>query len=359
MQKFIGVSIVLLMMSVLPARAQIQFGTIVERSIDQVIIPGYADFYSKSEKLHSTISALCQSPDAAKLESARSDFSTLVSAFARIEPYRFGPSRAENRQERLFFWPDRRSRGLRQVQALIAKADYAGLEPEKFIGKSVAVQGLLALDFILADPAVDLLSDSAAFTCKYAQTVSGAIQKTAQQIHDDWAKPGGYGDLMRNAGPDNPVYRTSAEAVQELLRAAKEQLQIVRDLKLLAILKETTEKTKPKRSPFWRSDNSFSSYLENINGVITLIEKSGLNEILPEDEAALPGQFVYELKLVQRVLNDINDRDGRLIEKVKDKNIHASLVYASHPLKGAMVMLNERYPEALGLTMGFNSLDGD
>ncbi len=61
-----------------------------------------------------------------------------------------GPAREDNRFERLFFWPDRRGRGLRQVQGILAEEDETATDPATLYQKSVAVQGLLALDFVLS-----------------------------------------------------------------------------------------------------------------------------------------------------------------------------------------------------------------
>jgi predicted lipoprotein len=39
--------------------------------------------------------------------------------------------------------------------------------------------------------------------------------------------------------------------------------------------------------------------------------------------------------------------------------LHQKLAYALIPLGGAIVILEERMPTALGLIAGFNALDGD
>ena len=60
-----------------------------------------------------------------------------------------GRSRRKTRLERILFWPDRKSIGLKQVQAALAAKDTSITDAGKLKGKSVAVQGLGALEFLL------------------------------------------------------------------------------------------------------------------------------------------------------------------------------------------------------------------
>jgi predicted lipoprotein len=67
----------------------------------------------------------------------------------RRRDIRFGPVTEENRLERILFWPDRKGIGLKQVQAAIAGEDATAADPQTLPGKSVAMQGLGALEFVL------------------------------------------------------------------------------------------------------------------------------------------------------------------------------------------------------------------
>ena len=154
----------------------------------------------------------------------------LVLAWSRVELIRFGPARDQNRYERLFFWPDPRGRGLQQIQEIIATEDPTATSVETLREKSVAVQGLFALEFVLygtgSEALVDAANPARSFRCRFGAAIAGAIEKTAEEILADWTKPDGYAALMRDAGPDNPVYRSHGEVVQELIKSAREQLQL-------------------------------------------------------------------------------------------------------------------------------------
>jgi len=305
--------------------------------------------------------ALCAEPGPDTLKSARVGFASLVAGFSRIEAMRFGPAREENRFERLFFWPDRRSRGLRQVEGIIREKDISALDAEQLAEKSVAVQGLLALDFALSDDgAEEALLRKESFRCGYALAISRRIAATANDLLADWDGPSGYGNQMKNAGPDQLVYRSSGEAMQEILRSASEMLTIDRDFKIGRVIGDHAADAKLKRAPFWRS----SLWLDAIDGNIAFIEAlfagDTLAAKLDDENKSLPKELRFELEQVRKAIAEAGEHIelGAATDGIDD-GAHGQLKYATVPLHGAADILESRLPQALGLIIGFNSLDGD
>ncbi|WP_018700533.1 imelysin family protein [Amorphus coralli] len=348
-----------------PAAAQEQrqpvaFKPILERIVADVVEPSYDRLVEAAEAERDAVAALCEAPGDDALAAARDGFADLVLAFSAVEPYRFGPAREDNRFEKLFFWPDRRGIGLRQVQGLLAEEDPSATAVDTLRDKSVAVQGLLALDYVLSDDDADVLAETpAGYRCAYAEAIAGAILTTATEIRDGWIGPDGYGALMMAAGPDNPVFRSHGEAVQEFLEAGREQLQVVGAMKIAAIIGETPKKARPKLAPFWRSGLVLASLQANLEAVEALQEGGGIAEALPEDEAFNADSLSFQLGEAAGVFAAL-EADGRdWIELAKDPGAHDRLSYSAIPVAGALTILADRYPAALGLTLGFNSLDGD
>ncbi|CAN0605177.1 unnamed protein product, partial [Ectocarpus sp. 12 AP-2014] len=179
---------------------------------------------------------MCSAPSQDALETTQARFSDLVETWSAVEFIRFGPARKDNRYERMFFWPDRNGRGLNQVQGVLATEDDSVTSVESLQGKSVALQGLLALDYVLFGTGSEALADGDAHRCAYALAIAGAISDTAADMFEGWQNTQGYAALMLSPGPDNAVYRTEAEALQELLRSMAEQLQIIHDAKLVRVV---------------------------------------------------------------------------------------------------------------------------
>ena len=342
---------------------RIAFKPVVERAIDAVILPGYRALAESAAAEATLTSELCWQGDVERLAAARAGFAELVLAWSRVELVRFGPARDQNRYERLFFWPDPRGRGLQQVQEVIATEDPTATNVETLRGKSVAVQGLFALEFVLYGSGSDALTDTAnparSFRCRFGAAIAGAIQKTAEEIVADWTRPDGYAALMRDAGPENPVYRSHGEVVQELIKSAREQLQLARDLKLADAIEATPEKAQPKRAPFWRSDLTIPSIRANIEAVLALVGPDGIGAALPEDKAWIAAELAFELREADEVLARVDERGDRWETLVAEAKDHEDLTYTLIPLADAIALLEGGYPEAFGLITGFNSLDGD
>ncbi len=341
----------------------IAFRPVVEHVVDAAIVPAYRRLVATARDEQAVIEALCTAPDARRLEAARTGFRDLAVAWSAVEMFRFGPARAANRHERLFFWPDPRGRGLQQVQAVIAGADPTATRLDTLREKSVAVQGLLALEFVLFGTGSATLAGAsdaaAAFRCAYAATIAAAVAATAMEIEADWTQPGGYADLMRGAGPDDPVYRSHGEVAQELIKAAREQLQLVRDLKLAASIGEAPEAAQPKRAPFWRSDVTLASIRANLDAIVALVGADGIGAALPGDRAWAARQVAFELGRVDAVLDRVAAAGTPWEVLAAEPGANADLRYTLIPLGEGLGLLEADYPAALGLITGFNSLDGD
>jgi len=342
---------------------RIAFRPVVERAVDAVILSGYRALAERAAAEAVAVDDLCWQADIARLEAARTGFAELVRAWSKVELIRFGPARDQNRYERLFFWPDPRGRGLQQIQEVIATEDPSATSVETLREKSVAVQGLFALEFILYGTGSEVLTAPAdparSFRCRFGAAIAGAIAKTAEEIFEGWTKPDGYAALMNDAGPENPVYRSHGEAVQELIKAAREQLQLTRDLKLAHAIEDAPGKAQPKRAPFWRSDLTLASIRANIEAVEALVGPEGVGAVLPRDEPWIASELSFELREVDRTLVRVEERGERWELLVRDGESHADLTYTLIPLAAAIALLEGGYPGALGLITGFNSLDGD
>ena len=333
----------------------------VEAAVEKAIVPGYRSLVEAAAEQSVSMDLLCNEPGQARLAEARSTFANLVTAWSRVELIRFGPVRTENRFEKLFFWPDRRGRGLRQVQGLIAEQDATATNSDSLRAKSVAVQGLPALEYVLFGKGSDGLAadGQSEYRCHYGRAISEAIEANTGAVLAGWAGREGYGALMVAAGPDNRIYRSPREALQELLRAIAEQLQINAELKLIGPLGLSAGKAKPKRLPFWRSNLSFLSILASTEAVREMHDLAKLSTLLPESSESLADSLDFETRQVLNTLNELIASGESVVDQFQDESARKKLRYATIPMSGARAIVAERYPEALGLSLGFNSLDGD
>jgi len=304
------------------------------------------------------VRALCDAPGEAALETARVEFSGLVEAWSAIALVRFGPVAEANRFERMWFFPDRRGLALKQVQALLAASDPAAIEEADFVGKSVAVQGLPALEYALHGDGAETLTDGrGGYRCRFAAAVAANIAAIAKDLAMAWGPDGAYPALLRKAGPANPAFRSHEEAVRALIGAMTGELQLARTIKLLPVLGETADKAKPKSAAFWRSGQALASVRANVEAVFALYQAGGFSEALGPDAHWVDGAIRFELGNAIGALEKLAETP--VADAVAGDDTRALIGFAAIALHAAQEDLLTHYAEGAGLTLGFNSLDGD
>ncbi|MFT6557972.1 imelysin family protein [Sneathiella sp.] len=357
----IGLFAIPLSLTISPAQAQEKlYKTVIQNAISKAILPGYTHLQTASRLQVSRLQSLCTQKTIANLENAQSDFRRLLIAWSKVELYRFGPARVDNRQERLFFWPDRRSRGLRQIKTILLQEDNQDLIPENLIGKSVAVQGLTALEYVLFGKGAETLlkSDSNPYRCSYGLAIAKVIEQNATFLKDAWQEHASYPSILSNPGPANPIYKSSKEVIRDLLQYSNEILQIVEMRKIQPMLKKGFDGATHKPAPFWRSNMTIPTLIANLQSVAELQTLSNMQVLLPKDEKGQVSSLKFELSQALKMLKVIKQY-GPISHILQNRVAYEKLVYLQNPIGGAQNILSEYYPEALGITMGFNSLDGD
>ncbi|MEM9221436.1 MAG: imelysin family protein [Pseudomonadota bacterium] len=356
MRQTIAAAAVLLLVGGSAHGQEPSFAPVVDSLIKTVIVPAHTEFTAAADAQAGRMAELCKTPSEATLAAARTGFIDLVAKFAKVEPYRFGPARVENRIERLYFWPDRRGRGLRQVQGLLAKEDPSATDVATLTGKSVAVQGLPAFEFILFGTGSDALAGTEApYRCNYGAAVAEAISAVAQAMEGEWR--GSFAEVMRTAGSDNQAYRSDREALQDILQGAAEQLEFVKGFKLEAAVRGSPDEARPKRAPFWRANATLPAIIANLEATQSLLTED-LAGLLGEDEG-LVNSADFELNQAIRALSSLTEGDRTFADLVADPDAHKRLSYAQLPVGAAHALFAQRIPGRLGMVAGFNALDGD
>lgn len=335
------------------------FAGVVERSITRFIRPGYERLAGAAETMAIATERLCGTPATPALDEARARFTRLVETWSQIELIRFGPARQDNRHERLFFWPDRRSLGLRQVQRVLSERDESAVVVESLKSKSVALQGLGALEFVLFGTGSQELVDTGkpdAYRCAYGRAIAGAIHSTADELAAAWRDETGYAGSILEPGGEGAAYQDHGEAVQDLVQAMGEMLQFVQQAKLAPALGQSIDEAKPKRAPLWRSDLTLVAIKANIRSVLRLFADGGFAEVL-DDDGAWVGQQI-ELEIGQ-ALGALERFEGRFVEAVREKEQYGLLKFSGVGINGATSAITNDYMALAGLGFGFNALDGD
>ncbi len=330
---------------------------VVEGAIESAIRPGFAALVANSSSLAATTRVLCAKPSAEHLAEARAGFAGLVDAWSRAELVTIGPLADDNRAERFLFWPDRKGIALKQVQGLLSAEDPTATNPATLKSKSVAVQGLGALEFALFGTGSETLAmGEGAYRCAYVVAAATGLATIARELDTAWRDEGGISDALTFPGPERTDYRSSTEVLEALVGLLAHGTERVRDQRLLSFIGRDGATPKPKSALFWRSNLTIAALRADFAGLRALFECAELGAYVP-DEAAHVAQDV-------RAAFDAVDAAAAAVtlpveEALADPAQKAALDRLVAESKVLQDLLSEELPAALGLSVGFSSLDGD
>ncbi|NDW04819.1 imelysin family protein [Jiella pacifica] len=331
---------------------------VVWNTIDGAIRPGYAAFADAADEANSAMGDLCTLPAGENLEGAREAFADLVRAWSRIEFVQFGPVMEDNRGARILFFPDRRGIGLRQVQAILADKDESATTQAGLAEKSVAVQGLGALEYVLHGTGADALATKDGdFRCRFGKAITANLTKLGDAITADWTKDaGGIAERMTNPKASDPAYRTADDSLKEIVGVFINGFEAIRDLRLNPGMGESEKAAKPKLFLFYRSELALASLRANFAGMKDLFTVSNVGSLLPETHAYLKDSILFEFENADMALGKLSPP---LTEVVGDTSKRQNLTYLLIVTDSLQSQFAGQLSPLLGLSAGFSALDGD
>lgn len=333
-----------------PAAAQLDTArtkTLVEQFIQHYAVPRYERLRGASTRLVSAVEGLCPAPDADKLSEVQGVFRSAYMSWMAVQHIRFGPVLEDNVGYRIQFWPDKHGRGGRQVSALLAGDDPVPAV-EDFASMSVAVQGFPALERLLfrTEPA-DFSGDGGERRCGLALAIARNISHLSGRLVSDW----------RDYTPED-----HKAALEKIYRGYLEQLSIITELKIRRPLGKSAEKARPKRAETWRTESSLAAIGENI-GALGVVYSGhgdwpGFASVLDSDAEtqeladALAQSFQHGTKVIYGA-------DQSLAASVASEQGRKFLTFLAVHVEELRDTSIELLAPALGISTGFNSLDGD
>jgi len=339
---------------VTPAQSAIPHHELIVGAIENYIRPGFRQLAEETGSLATNVAALCAAPSAAALEQARDQFRSAVIAFSRVEFVRVGPLTTGDRLERLLFWPDRKGIGLRQVQQALASEDETAADPATLAGKSVAMQGLAAVEYLLFGTGAEALTTGDAYRCRYAEASVTLIAGLAQTIAADWDDPAGPSDRMLLPLPEYDDFRTELEVVEKLAATLVHGTEMIRDQRLTPIL--AGKAPNPRAALFWRSDMTVPALAANFAGLHDYFLAARFPEAVAGPNAWVANSAIFEFQNAARAAAIITEP---LAEALADPRQLRALTYLVLITGSFDTIVGQDLAAALGLAVGFSALDRD
>lgn len=301
------------------------------------IVPSYQRLADAATGLANEAELRCSPENQAFLDHYHDAFD----AWVLTSHLRFGPSEKNDRAFALAFWPDPRSKTPKALNALIVSGDPVIDNLESFQTVSIAARGFYALEYLLFDPMFSNIGDTE-YRCNLIKAITQDIAANTKAILQDWKRK--YASVFLTPGPDQ-IYQSQAETTQVIFTALLTGLEFTANARLGRPM-GTFERPRPNRAEARRSERS----LRHI--VLSLQSTRALTAILSNSDPKLDANFDRALGLADD-LNDpvflgVNTPQGRLRIEILQQSI----------MLARQALIDDLGPR-LGISAGFNALDGD
>lgn len=329
--------LILALVALLPLPA---FADSTRSIVDEHILPGFAALAETTQTLQNTAAETCTRGD--PLNTA---YNAAFDAWITVSHLRFGPTEQEDRAFALAFWPDSRGATPKALSRLIANADPVVETADTYAEVSIAARGFFALEFLLYDAAFADQGD-ADYRCQLIQTITADIAAVSDAMQQDWQND--YAAKLIEPSADSP-YRTPAEATQELFKALNTGLQFTSENRLGRPL-GTFDKPRPNRAEARRSARSLRHVELSLTSLKSLA--LALAADAPDIQEKLDQRFTKAIDVAARV-------DDPSFAGVADPGTRIKVEALQSAVESIRQAVALDLGPHLGVSVGFNALDGD
>lgn len=314
---------------------------VVARVVEGVILPRFDEFAAAAQELAVAAATDCRATG----DALKPAWNRAMDAWIPAQTFRIGPLEADGRGLAIAFWPD--SKGATDAALRRMLAGGAGQIPDAqgYAQVSVAARGLYALEAMLYDP------DFSGYGpddpgCRLVQSASAELAATAEAVARDWRD--GFAPLLMQPGAaGNTRFLSTTEARQALFTQLITQLGFDAETRLGRPL-GSIERPRPLRAESRDAGRS----LRNV--AISLMANEELARALTEGTTEyLFDYFGYARAVADKLAQDpvfaqVEDPVGRM--KVEELKTAIERVHDD---------ANSELGPELGVSAGFNALDGD
>ena len=320
-----------------------------------VVAPAFKALAGETQKLAQAADDFAAQPSQDGFAALRIAYESVSDTWMQAQFFRLGPLGAQQRSDRFEYWPEKRPIIDKQLTALLANAKPESLEAAKFAQASVAVQGLPALERLLyGDTARQVLSAGPEQKARIAviRAIAHNLDTLARELAADWEKV-----LSDPKTATSPFTQDPNEAAAQLYAGLMTGLQIVSDQKIAGPRGQTIDKAKPKSAEQWRAGRSLKNIKLNLQALREAATgKSGFTALLPADQAALKTEITAAFDAALAAADAAPEPlDAAVTDAEGRKKVGALLIAVNH----VRDIMKQKVPSAIGISLGFNELDGD
>ncbi|PIE06729.1 MAG: hypothetical protein CSA74_10875 [Rhodobacterales bacterium] len=322
-----------------PASAGPDHTALRERALG-VLEAQFGAFRQESGKLAAASSAYCAGTlaEAEYLDRLKTTWLT----WAPLDAWQFGPIEQRAAVLTIAFWPDKKDYVGRGLKALTALPEERLADPATIAAGSAAAQGLPALARLM-------VSDLPA--CPAVIGISAHLNDLADTLYADWFDDNGWADLMRQAGPDNPVYLTGAEVTKALFSSITFELTVIADMRLGRPL-GSFDKPRPKRAEARRIGLSLAIIDAQLAGLADMLREGFAGDVPDAARQKLLDAIAETRRRIGKIGLPLDKAVDDPMTRIRVEGLQTQVRYL-------FALFSEEIGPSLGVESGFSPADGD
>ena len=318
-------------------------------------LPRYERLAAATEAFAASAQTYCAGEG--ETEPLRARFHDAMDAWMGVQHLRFGPVESFNRAYRFYFWPQARAKVADAVAEIVAAGEDDAALAARIESANVAVQGLLAAEVLLYD---ERYLGADARGCGLLAAVAANMRAMAAGILADWREgAGAFASLMAAPGPDNPQFEDHADGTLAFFQSLHDSLQLIHDVKLRPVIGESAQQVRPVLAESrlsGRSQRNIVVTLEALQGLYLGEGGAGLGDLTAVADPKLDGLMQKAFRLT---LATVESLGGPVENAAADAALRPPVEKLAKQVRALRQIVRDRLAPALGLAVGFNSLDGD
>lgn len=363
-RSFLKISLLAVTLFSMPAAADEMYAKLAAHSA-AVIAAHYIEFENSATHLAESVDQFCEETSQEHLIDLQDAWLQTAMAWDRADVYHGRPVFEKDLDFHINFWPA----NAKQIEKLLADVKRP-LDAKLFDHGSVGRKGLAGLEYLLFSQGdsvdLQLYTDHklSSRRCDYLDKVGAEIKRHAVSIASAWApSENNYRAEFEGLSNELSPLLGQTDTISLLVTNLVRRLEAVQDRLLGQPLGSLTQGVvKPYRLQAWRSQKSLQRITAGLDGISRLyfgdsaISGSfGVHAyLMANKQVELAEKIAAEFVIVQKKVSAINTPVFTLLTSKPEVllEMHAHL----GQLRG---FFREELTQAFGVTLGFNSEDGD
>lgn len=326
--------------------------------VQEHVLPRYATLVATTEQLAESARILCDGREESKLARVRESFHNAMDAWMGVQHLRFDPIEYLSRKHRFYFWPEARGKVANSVREYLAAIESAS--PADFGKTNVAVQGFLAAELLLFGDFEIVGNQADSNACKLLVMVTNNMKEMAADTIFDWQDSSSpFLEYVENPGEENPVFDSQKEVTQSFFQSMHGNLRLVSDVKLKPVVGKSIQAARPRTAESRLSGRALRNIIINLETqqeVYSGVTGPGLGQLVKSTDPKLDKLI---RKAFRATLDHASSFNSTLEEAATNEELRPQAEKLELQVRALTQIVRQRLTKALGLSIGFNELDGD